>query len=75
MWKLASSYFNLHQSFGGANHFDSETLARFAQKAFVECDNGVGLPIHCRLQNQFIAGIAELRTPFSPHQNIANPIA
>ena len=61
---------NPPQSFGGVNHFYSETLARFAQVAFVKCDNRVGLPIHCRLQNQFVAGIAELRAPAKerPHR-------
>jgi len=31
--------------------------------AFVKRDNCVGLPIHSGLQNQFVAGVAELRAP------------
>src|SRR6185437_1858752 len=63
MWKLVSSFLDPPQSFGGADDMDPKTAARLAQVTFVKGDNCVGLAIHGRLQNQFVARIAELRAP------------
>jgi hypothetical protein len=54
------SFLNPPQGFARAYNFNSGIPARFAKVTLVKFDDRVGLPLHRRLQYQFVAGIVEL---------------